>query len=280
MFITPVYFKHYSQTIFYFKSGLFLALLCLFIVTQPVTADTETKESVAWHFNSGPQQNQVIELFTSEGCSSCPPADEWLSELKKSPDLWTQIIPVAFHVDYWNNLGWQDPFSSYENSERQRNYRKRRLVNGVYTPGFVVNGQEWKGWFRQQAIPEPSGRDVGILVLDVVKNTDQVNFNAHFNIPSKYTNIKPPGLTLNIALLAMNEATNVPLGENRGKTLHHDFIVTDLQILPFNAEGETNTQLQWQGELDLSQCKDCAIAAWISKTNRQQPIQATGGYLQ
>jgi len=62
-------------------------------------------------FESGDTQNSLIELFTSEGCSSCPPADAWISQLKESPDLWKKIVPVAFHVDYWNNLGWRDRFA-------------------------------------------------------------------------------------------------------------------------------------------------------------------------
>ena len=59
-------------------------------------------------FESGEARTMLVELFTSEGCSSCPPADAWISQLKESPDLWKKIVPVAFHVDYWNNLGWRD----------------------------------------------------------------------------------------------------------------------------------------------------------------------------
>ena len=80
----------------------------------------------------------VLELFTSEGCSSCPPADELLPELAK---LDSNIIPLSFHVDYWNRLGWTDPFSSSENSDRQRIYADFWKLESVYTPELVINGE-------------------------------------------------------------------------------------------------------------------------------------------
>ena len=72
--------------------------------------------------SSGENNTPLLELFTSEGCSSCPPAEEWLSRQSKSPELWKRFVPVAFHVDYWNYLGWTDPYSSPEWSARQRDY--------------------------------------------------------------------------------------------------------------------------------------------------------------
>ena len=92
----------------HFLSILFLSLLAISLLA---TANKNSEEVTQWQFNSGPEQNQVLELFTSEGCSSCPPIDRWLGTLKNSPDLWHQIIPVAFHVDYWNSLSWKDRFS-------------------------------------------------------------------------------------------------------------------------------------------------------------------------
>ena len=79
----------------------------------------------------------VLELYTSEGCSSCPPADKYISELKSHPGLWTSLIPVAFHVDYWNYIGWEDRFSSPEYSARQRRYARSKNLKTVYTPGCI-----------------------------------------------------------------------------------------------------------------------------------------------
>src|SRR6202020_1540486 len=73
-------------------------------------------------FQSGPQRVALLEVYTSEGCSSCPPAESWLSELKGSQGLWNEFVPVAFHVDYWNNLGWKDRFSDKQYTERKKSY--------------------------------------------------------------------------------------------------------------------------------------------------------------
>ena len=79
----------------------------------------------------------VLELFTSEGCSSCPPADELISELGASSK---SVIPLAYHVDYWNHLGWADPFSSRQWSERQSDYARAMNLDGEYTPQMVISG--------------------------------------------------------------------------------------------------------------------------------------------
>src|SRR5450432_272324 len=94
-------------------------------------------------FQSDGAQATLVELFTSEGCSSCPPAEASLSRLKDDPSLWKSIVPVAWHVDYWNSLSWRDRFSSARYTERQRGYATKRGSNSIYTPAFAVNGREW-----------------------------------------------------------------------------------------------------------------------------------------
>lgn len=84
----------------------------------------------------------IVELFTSQGCSSCPPADRFLTELAAREEF--EIIPLSFHVDYWNYIGWTDPFSSPAWSDRQRHYARSFGGNRVYTPQMVVNGR-WEG---------------------------------------------------------------------------------------------------------------------------------------
>ncbi len=86
-------------------------------------------------FTSGPGNVHLLELFTSEGCSSCPPAEAWLSKLKDDPRLWRDFVPLAFHVDYWDGLGWRDPFASKVWTARQYQYSARWKSSTVYTPG-------------------------------------------------------------------------------------------------------------------------------------------------
>jgi hypothetical protein len=94
-------------------------------------------------FQSSDHQTALLELYTSEGCSGCPPAEAWLSQLKNLPRLWKDFVPVAFHVDYWDYLGWRDPWATKGFSERQRSYAQPWGSDSVYTPGFVLNGKEW-----------------------------------------------------------------------------------------------------------------------------------------
>src|ERR1700756_4134568 len=107
-------------------------------------------------FQSGETQTSLIELFTSEGCSSCPPAEKWLSALKTNPELWKKIVPIAFHVNYWDRLGWRDRFSKPEFTERERRYAAVWGGDSVYTPCFALNGHEWRDWFGGAAWPAAS----------------------------------------------------------------------------------------------------------------------------
>ena len=193
-----------------------LCFICLLGTTYSIN-------TLALELNSGSQQTTLLELYTSEGCSSCPPADHWLSKFKSDRRLWQKIVPVAFHVDYWNWLGWHDRFSNPTYSARQHNYRRYNYLNVVYTPGFVRNGREWRGWFEQQNLPI-NNTDVGILKAKINKTGIQAKFT-----PSRP--IQKP-LVLNIALLGFNQTSNIQQGENRGQLLKHDFVVMDFHQLP------------------------------------------------
>ena len=113
----------------------------LIIAIFPAAAFTEPTV-----LKSASSRTSVLELFTSEGCSSCPPADEWMSRLIDDDRLWSEVVPIAFHVDYWDHLGWKDPVASRDFSSRQREHAASWKNNRVYTPGFVLNGLEWRGW--------------------------------------------------------------------------------------------------------------------------------------
>src|ERR1043166_1476275 len=114
-------------------------------------------------FQSGPQRVHLIELFTSQGCSSCPSAEAWFSKLKAEPGLWKDFVPLAFHVDYWDRLGWGDPFASKEWTARQYQYSANWKSESVYTPGFVLNGREWEG----RNIPPLATEKAGALKLSI-----------------------------------------------------------------------------------------------------------------
>jgi len=222
----------------------------------------------AQQFESGPKQVSLLELYTSEGCSSCPPADRWLSGLKSASTLWSEFVPLAFHVDYWDYIGWEDRFASREYSQRQRRYAHEFKESTVYTPGVRRNGEDWRGWRFAEAINVASAEEVGELVLSV-------NERGHFSASFDPLDQNLDSSVLNIAVLAQGLTTEVKRGENRGKTLTHDFVVVGLSSF---ASAETG---RWSGVLPApkEEATKYALAAWVSNGKKLQALQATGGYL-
>jgi hypothetical protein len=210
-------------------------------------------------FESGPQKTHLIELFTSQGCSSCPPAETWLSKLKSEPRLWKDFVPLAFHVDYWDRLGWRDPFAAKEWTTRQYQYSEAWKNESVYTPGFVLDGREW----MERSVPKLSSEKPGALKLSIVNGKIVAEF------------VSADGATedvdLHVATLGFDLTTKITAGENRGRSLGQDFVVLSL----------TNQKMSG-GKSDFAFSPDShagAIAAWVSAPNQLEPIQAVGGWL-
>jgi hypothetical protein len=154
-------------------------------------------------FESGPRKVHLLELFTSQGCSSCPPAEAWFSKLKAEPQLWKDFVPLAFHVDYWDRLGWRDPFASKEWTARQNEYAAAWKNDSVYTPGVVLNGRE----SRQRSIPTPSAEKPGLLKLLIVNDQVSAEFTP--------TNGTTKDVDLHVALLGFDLNSKVTAGETK-----------------------------------------------------------------
>jgi len=217
-------------------------------------------------FASGARQLTLVELYTSQGCSSCPPAEQWLGQLKEDPRLWRSLIPVAFHVDYWDYLGWRDTLAQSAYAQRQRRYQQEGKLRTVYTPAFVVNGEEWRSWFGLRRLPETQNHP-GILTV----RWEQGVLHARFT-PGDGT---PRPLLLHVAVLGVGISTSIHAGENSGRILMQDFAVLDLHQ-------QRSDQLKWTLPLPLPPRPSggrLAMAAWVSPLTMQGPLQATGGWL-
>ena len=220
-------------------------------------------------FSSGPERVALIELYTSEGCSSCPPADRWLSNLKSHDGLWEDYVPVAFHVDYWNYIGWEDRFSSRAFSDRQRRYADEGGTRVVYTPGFFRHGEDWRGW--RNGGPGVAGvAFAGDLTVRIDKRSAEIRFEGGDHTPRE--------LIAHVALLGMNLETRVRAGENKGRRLRHDFVALDLSSVRLERAGAVYRTATRLPEPE-SEVRDLALAVWISAKGSQAPIQAAGGYL-
>ena len=192
-----------------------MALAVALLAAGPAIA----REGPPLSFSSGTDRVALIELYTSEGCSSCPPADRWLSRLKDSPQLWREFTPIAFHVDYWDYIGWSDPYASAAHSARQRRYASEGGARAVYTPGVFRDGLEWRDW-RGGNEPIPADDRAGDLRIRVNDRQVDVEFLG--------THSAADTLTVSIAVVGMGLTSRVTAGENEGRTLRHDFVALGL----------------------------------------------------
>ena len=219
-----------------------------------------------FEFSSGKSQNTLIELFTSQGCNSCPTADEWLNNFKDNPKLFKEIIPMAFHVDYWDTLDWKDSFSKKDYTARQKAHYDLGHLAQVYTPAILRNNKELKrgDLYNKNTTPE---KLVGSLFVQI--------FGKNVFVRFKPIN-KKEKLTANIALLGIGFEEKIHFGENKGKRLLHDFVVLSHQQKI--AKGNSNT---WIMNLPTSKikAKKYAVVVWLTEKNILDPIQITADWL-
>lgn len=200
--------------------------------------------------NDGGAPFAVVELFTSEGCSSCPSADALLIELtEQAHKEGARIFPLGFHVDYWDYLGWKDRFSSGEYSGRQRQYAAALRTSSVYTPQMIVNGTyQFIGSNRAQAqqwIKESLKADSAVNLSLEQKSEKPNSIIVHFKSSRAVDNA-----VINFALVERDLANSVSRGENSGRTLRHHNVVRAFKSLPLS-EQEGDTVLTFPDDVKL-----------------------------
>lgn len=186
----------------------------------------------------------VVELFTSEGCSSCPPADDLLAEIVESEKASGRAVyALAFHVDYWNYIGWTDPFSDASFSDRQRKYAGSFRSTSIYTPQMIVNGtKEFVGSDRGKALKSiesalQSTAD-GKIELHIKASINNGNARGWYRIQGD-----AEGMVLNFAIVERNLETEVRKGENRGRTLKHENVVRAFLTEPIESSREGSVEV-------------------------------------
>jgi hypothetical protein len=176
---------------------------------------------------SAAQPPAVVELYTSEGCSSCPPADRWFSTLKGRPD----VLALAFHVNYWDRLGWPDRFANAATTERQHQVQRANAAAYVYTPQVVRNGLDWRAWQGSgERGLQPLAASPIVVALD--RSGARVTATVSGAAPGQR-------LAGYWAVLEDGHVSRVKAGENAGETLKHDHVVTLYQPLAAWSGGAT-----------------------------------------
>ena len=219
----------------------------------------------------------IVELFTSEGCSSCPPADGNLQMLaREQPVASADIIVLSLHVDYWNRLGWIDPFSSQQFSRRQSEYADFFKHNDVYTPQMIVDGtREFVGGDMRAAlkqIADAAGKDKGDVAIEIGKIE-----NNTVAVTVKTANLPKIGKgDTAIVLLAVTENnlnSNVTRGENDGRQLRHTAVVRSLQNI--GAATDANNSLTASIALDKNwKRENLNLVAFVQEVGERKIIGA------
>jgi hypothetical protein len=218
-----------------------LPLLLISVLSVAFIADNKTFSKPKSPTETG---FAVIELFTSEGCSSCPPADALLAKIERESKN-KPVYLLAYHVDYWDRLGWKDSFSNAKFSARQNQYADWLKLKTVYTPQIIVNGsKEFVGSEEntlrnsiKTALAKPSTSTLQVSLAKTSKNNLTLNYK---------TDQQTDGYILSIALVTAKATNQVLKGENKGRTLAHVQIVRQLETFPL--QGKTNGSVNLQVE--------------------------------
>lgn len=190
----------------------------------------------------------LVELYTSEGCSSCPPAEAWLGTLRAGETL----VPLAFHVDYWDSLGWPDPYAAPRHTARQRELAARSRSPVVYTPEVALDGREWRGW-RSRILPDIEQPAAVELEMHLELGARlRVRLTTHADRPD-------PGWRAYLALTESGIARTIRAGENAGRQLRHDHVVRE-----------------FAGPLEL----DAASIEWVLPRDLVAARSAVAGFVQ
>jgi hypothetical protein len=215
---------------------------------------------------SGELNTPLLELYTSEGCSSCPPADKWLSELKGTH----KIVPLAFHVDYWDYIGWKDRFARPDFSARQRLAAAQNASTFVYTPQVIVNGRDFRNWRQDSNLEsaiyhyrQPARAQLG---LTLATSTEQASLKV--SAQTRYGK----EADVYIAVYENNLKSQVNAGENSGRELKHDYVVREW-FGPYPLGNEH----AWQRTIPLKaewKNRDAGVAAFIQNRRSGEVLQA------
>lgn len=216
----------------------------------------------------------VVELFTSEGCSSCPPADELLGEIVTNARASrAPVFALSFHVDYWDRLGWKDPYSDHRFSERQQRYAAALGKSTIYTPQAVINGKV-----------ECVGSDQSKLQRVIAHELTQqaaffLHLKHHWSAEKRLLNVsyqltkKSDNAVLSVALVERSLVQHVKRGENSGKTLRHENVVRIFQTISVRSRESGSVQLEVSEDVKLA---NCSIIAYLQDEATLETLAAAG----
>jgi len=247
----------------------------LFSVIQPAVADCMAK--------SGKQSVPLLELYTSEGCSSCPPADKWMSSLAANGYDSSKVVPLAFHVDYWDYIGWKDHYAKASYSERQRKVNALGGSTFVYTPQTTLNGKDFRGWVQASRFNDAlataqnkaarASITIGISTIAIGSVGDKATVEVIANSTQAEDAKRADAY---IAIYENKLKSEVNAGENSGRQLRHDYVMRELYG-PYRLDETTAADGKLQQSFALGpqwKNRDIGIAAFVQNRTSGEVLQA------
>ena len=224
-------------------------LICVFLgCVGLANAQTSPNSNAMCKAESGPLKAQVVELYTSEGCSSCPPADKWLSTLRPTkPAAQANAVVQAFHVGYWDYIGWVDRFATPAHTTRQRQIASWNRQTSIYTPQLVLQGRDWRDWYNKPQLPaaqEPATFKIAL------QQTGPDQFEAVVSAQPSNSGVPAPATPAKWSaywtLTEDGHSSKVKSGENAGELLQHDFVVRQYTQAGDYAASTQPQKLAWR----------------------------------
>jgi hypothetical protein len=242
---------------------LALALLCLALAPQALAQPCSAR--------SGPQTAALVELYTSEGCDSCPPADRWLRTLGERGLAPGRVVPLALHVNYWDYIGWKDPYATQGYTDRQRELASVLRAHVIYTPQVLLQGRDFRGWSGgdfDQAVAQINARTPKARIELSLDGALQVEVRAELLDPAEQ-----PAAALYLARYESRLVSSVAAGENRGRTLQHDYVVRQW-VGPIAFTGGKIAQRRELPRIPGAVAARTGVAAFVQNRRTAEVLQA------
>ena len=225
---------------------------------------------------SAERTTALVELYTSEGCSSCPPADRWLSSLGAQGGVPGHIVPLALHVDYWDYIGWKDPYAKREFSLRQRKLTQLQRLALVYTPQVMLQGRDFRGWGTkafEAAVAKINAQPAKARIELAIRGAKPAGLDVEAQA-RLLDRAQHERAALYLAIYQNRLVSKVDAGENRGRVLAHDYVVLEWQgPFGFGPDG----RLAEHRELPLlpgASAAESGVVAFVQNRRSAEVLQA------
>jgi hypothetical protein len=224
---------------------------------------------------SSQRRVSLLELYTSEGCSSCPPADRLLSQIVSNETYSKYVIPISLHVDYWDYIGWKDRFAQARFTARQREQNTLAHSSTIYTPQAMLNGRDFRSWSNSTSLEEAIAHINNSKPLADIKLLTGPLMNESFNVSLSVKTASPEITNLYLVLYENELTTQVKAGENEGVRLHHDRVVRQWYG-PYPVRNASSLR-PWQQKVLLNvdwKKRDMGIVSFVQDVSSGEVLQA------